>query len=56
MQVLSQFINSMIRSAYNDEDRSKNNKLVGTLVRIPERSEFLPEINEQQIVEFYNRA
>ncbi len=32
MQVLSQFINSMIRSAYNDEDRSKNNKLVGTLV------------------------
>jgi len=31
-------------------------KLVGTLVRIPERNEFLPEINEQQIVEFYNRA
>ena len=32
MQVLSQFINSMIRSAYNDKERSKNNKLVGTLV------------------------
>ena len=31
-------------------------KMVGTLVRIPERNEFLPEINEQQIVEFYNRA
>ncbi|MDE7106379.1 MAG: 30S ribosomal protein S4 [Anaeroplasmataceae bacterium] len=28
---------------------------VGTLVRIPERDEFLPEINEQLIVEFYNR-
>ena len=32
MQVLSQFINSMIRSAYTDEDKTKNNKLVGTLV------------------------
>ncbi len=31
-------------------------KMVGTLVRVPERNEFLPEINEQQIVEFYNRA
>ena len=29
---------------------------VGTFVRIPERDEFLPEINEQLIVEFYNRA
>ena len=28
---------------------------VGTLVRVPERNEFLPEINEQLIVEFYNR-
>ena len=34
-----------------DED-----KQVGTFVRIPERNEFLPEINEQLIVEFYNRA
>jgi small subunit ribosomal protein S4 len=31
-------------------------KMAGTLVRIPERNEFLPTINEQQIVEFYNRA
>ena len=29
---------------------------VGTFVRMPERDEFLPEINEQLIVEFYNRA
>jgi len=28
---------------------------VGTLVRLPERNEFLQEINEQLIVEFYNR-
>lgn len=34
-----------------DED-----KMAGTLVRIPERNEFLPTIDEQQIVEFYNRA
>ncbi|MCR4898078.1 MAG: ATP-grasp domain-containing protein [Acholeplasmatales bacterium] len=32
MKVLSQFINSMIRSAYDDKERSENNKLVGTLV------------------------
>ena len=30
-------------------------KLAGSLVRIPERNEFLPEINEQLIVEYYNR-
>lgn len=30
-------------------------KKVGTFVRLPERSEFLPEIKEQLIVEFYNR-
>ena len=30
-------------------------KVCGALVRIPERSEFLPEINEQLIVEYYNR-
>ena len=28
---------------------------VGTFVRLPERSEFLPEIKENPIVEFYNR-
>ena len=32
MQILNQFINSMIRSADNDKERSKNNKLVGDLV------------------------
>jgi small subunit ribosomal protein S4 len=36
---------------FYDED-----KKAGTLVIIPERNEFLPTINEQQIVEFYNRA
>ncbi len=28
---------------------------VGTFVRVPERSEFLTDVNEQLIVEFYNR-
>lgn len=28
---------------------------IGTFVRIPERSEFLTDVNEQLIVEFYNR-
>ncbi len=31
------------------------NTMTGTFVRVPERNEFLPEINEQLIVEFYNR-
>ena len=31
------------------------NTQVGTFVRVPERDEFLPEIKEQLIVEFYNR-
>ena len=31
------------------------NKLSGTFVRLPERSELNPEINESLIVEFYNR-
>ncbi|MFI3252331.1 MAG: 30S ribosomal protein S4 [bacterium] len=30
-------------------------KVSGSLVRLPERNEFLPEIKEQLIVEFYNR-
>ena len=30
-------------------------KMEGQLVRLPERNEFLKEINEQLIVEFYNR-
>jgi len=32
MQILDQFINSMIRSALNDKERTENNKLVGSLV------------------------
>ncbi len=31
------------------------NTLTGTLVRVPERDEFLTDINEQLIVEYYNR-
>ena len=31
------------------------NKMEGTLVRLPERNEFLEEIHENLIVEFYNR-
>ncbi len=42
----------MARAEYLSFDE---NTLVGTLVRVPERDEFLPEINEQLIVEFYNR-
>jgi small subunit ribosomal protein S4 len=41
------------RPAYVSFDADKN---VGSLVRIPERDEFLTDINEQLIVEFYNRA
>jgi small subunit ribosomal protein S4 len=31
------------------------NKMEGVFVRLPERSEFLTEIKENLIVEFYNR-
>ncbi len=41
------------RADYLEFDEDKQ---VGKLVRVPERNEFLPEINEQQIVEFYNRG
>ncbi len=40
------------RAEYLSYDETNH---VGTLVRVPERDEFLPEINEQLIVEFYNR-
>lgn len=40
------------RSEYVSYDEDTK---VGTFVRYPERNEFLPEINEQLIVEFYNR-
>ena len=42
----------LVRPEYLSYDE---NKMEGTLVRLPERDEFLPEINEQLIVEFYNR-
>ena len=42
----------LVRPEYLSYDE---NNMVGTLVRIPERDEFLSEINEQLIVEFYNR-
>ena len=35
-------------------DYNKDTK-VGTFVRFPERNEILPDVNEQLIVEFYNR-
>ena len=42
----------LVRPEYVSYDE---NTMVGTLVRTPERDEFLSEINEQLIVEFYNR-
>lgn len=42
----------LVRPEYLSYDE---NKMECTLVRLPERDEFLPEINEQLIVEFYNR-
>ena len=41
------------RPEYVEYDETK---MVGTFVRVPERSEFLPEIQEHLIVEFYNRG
>ena len=43
----------VVRADYLSFDADKQ---VGSLVRLPERNEFLPEINEQQIVEYYNRG
>ncbi len=42
----------LIRCEYVSFDE---NKMAATFVRYPERNEFLPEINEQLIVEFYSR-
>ena len=42
----------LVRAEYLSYDEDK---MAGTLVRTPERDEFLPEINEQLIVEFYSR-
>jgi len=35
--------------------RTDKEKLIGTFVRLPERSELAQDINEAQIVEYYNR-
>lgn len=42
----------LVRPEYVSYDETK---MSGSLVRLPERDEFLPEINEQLIVEYYNR-
>lgn len=42
----------LARAEYLSYDETK---MVGTLVRTPERDEFLTDIKEQLIVEFYNR-
>ena len=42
----------LVRCEYISYDE---NKMAATFVRYPERNEFLPEINEQLIVEFYSR-
>ena len=44
--------NNVARAPYVSYDEQTG---VGTFVRLPERSEFLPEIKENLIVEFYNR-
>ena len=44
--------NTVARAPYVSYDEQTG---VGTFVRLPERSEFLPEIKENLIVEFYNR-
>jgi len=44
--------NTISRVAFVSFDE---NKMEGTYVRLPERSEVLPEIKENLIVEFYNR-
>ena len=44
--------NTVARAPYVSYDEQTG---VGTFVRMPERSEFLPEIKENLIVEFYNR-
>lgn len=50
--VKSALENKLVRPEYVSFDADK---VCGSLVRLPERDEFLTEINEQLIVEFYNR-
>lgn len=50
-------INESLEATLNLKDYVSfdKNKMEGTLVRLPEREEFLTEIQENLIVEFYNR-
>lgn len=50
--VTSSLESTVVRPEYVSYDE---NTMTGTLVRLPERDEFLKDINEQLIVEFYNR-
>lgn len=53
LDIVVNALDSMVtRKAYVSYDADH---MVGTLVRMPERSEFLEEIKENLIVEFYNR-
>ena len=53
LQIVKEALESMVtRKEYVAFDE---NKLEGTFVRLPERNEFLTEIKENLIVEFYNR-
>ena len=53
LQIVQDALASMVsRKAYVSYDE---NTMVGTFVRLPERNEFLEEIKENLIVEFYNR-
>jgi len=44
-----------LENTYGKVEYVEWNGTSGALLRVPERNEFLPEINEQLIVEFYNR-
>ena len=53
LQIVKEALETMVtRKEYVAFDE---NKLEGTFVRLPERNEFLTEIKENLIVEFYNR-
>ena len=53
LKIVKEALEAMVtRKEYVSFDE---NKMEGTFVRLPERSEFLTEIKENLIVEFYNR-
>ena len=53
LKVISESVEATL--AIKDYVSFDKNKLEGTLVRLPERHEFLEDIQENLIVEFYNR-